>query len=73
MPTGMEKFIRQFSVYICAGVLQACSCSFNGPYVVSFASTFRTHEVERIFFRELTQLGLDVVLTTNFSADGEVN
>ena len=73
MPTGMEKFIRQFSVYICAGVLQACSCSFNGHYVVSFASPFRTHEVERIFFRELTQLGLDVVLTTNFSADGEVN
>lgn len=73
MPAGMEKFIRFFSVYICAGVLQACSCSFNGQYVVSFASPFRTHEVERIFFRELTQLGLEVVLTTNFSADGEVN
>ena len=73
MPAGMEKFIRQFGVYTCGGLLQACACSFGSDYVVSFASPFREHEVERVFFQELKQLGLEVVLTTNIAPDGGVN
>lgn len=72
MPEQMSSFIHRFGVFTCAGVLQACACSFNSHYVVTFASPFRTHEVERVFFRELVQLGVEVVLTTNFPPDGEV-
>lgn len=71
MPAGMEKFICQFGVFTSAGMLQACACSFGKQYVVSFAGPFRAHEVERVFFRELSRLGLDVVLTTNLRSDGE--
>ncbi len=73
MPEGMEQLIHQFGVLTCAGVLQACACSFGPWYVVSFAGPFREHEVERAFFRELSQLGLEVVLTANFHPDGEVD
>jgi hypothetical protein len=73
MPVEMEPYIRQFGVLSCAGVLQACACSFGDCYVVSFAGPFREHEVERTFFRELAQLGLKIVLTTNFPAEGDVN
>ena len=73
MPEEMEPFISQFGVLTCAGVLQACACSFGPWYVVSFAVPFWEHEVERAFFRELSQLGLEVVLTANFHPDGEVD
>lgn len=73
MPPPMERMIRRFSVLTCAGVLQACACSYGESYVVSFAGPFREHEVERTFFRELAGLGLEIVLTTNFPSEGEVN
>ena len=71
MPTGLEALIRRFSVFPCAGMLQACACSFGGEYTVSFASPFRDFEVERVFFRELAQMGIDIVLTTNLPSEKE--
>ncbi|MDE6456947.1 MAG: hypothetical protein K2L38_13850, partial [Dysosmobacter sp.] len=71
MPKGMDTLIRRFSVFTSAGMLQACACSFGGEYVVSFASPFRNHEVERVFFRELAQLGMEIVLTTNLPPEKE--
>lgn len=73
MPAEMGRFLRLFSVFTSAGCLQACACSFGAHYMVSFASPFRSHEVERVFFRELTRMGLEVVLTTNLPADGGAN
>ena len=72
MPREMEKLIHLFSVFACAGMLQACACSFGGVYAVSFASPYRVCETERVFFRELTQLGIKVVLTTNLPPEMEV-
>lgn len=72
MPKEMEKLIHLFSVFASAGMLQACACSFGGVYAVSFASPYRVCETERVFFRELTQLGIKVVLTTNLSPEMEV-
>ena len=72
MPKEMEKLIHLFSVFASAGMLQACACSFGGVYAVSFASPYRVCETERVFFRELTQLGIKVVLTTNLPPEMEV-
>lgn len=72
MPREMEKLIHLFSVFACAGMLQACACSFGGVYVVSFASPYRACETERVFFRELARLGIEVVLTTNLQPETEV-
>lgn len=71
MPEEMEKLIHLFSVFTSAGMPQACACSFGGQYVVSFASPYRTRETERVFFRELARMGLDVVLTTNLTPGRE--
>ena len=71
MPGEMGALIRRFSVFTSAGMLQACACSFGGEYVVSFASPFRSLEVERVFFRELAGMGLEIVLTTNLAPEKE--
>lgn len=69
MPGELAKLIRLFSVFTSAGKPQACACSFGGEYVVSFASPFRDFEVERVFFRELAQMGIEIVLTTNLPSE----
>lgn len=71
MPRETEKLIRLFSVFTSAGMLQACACSFGEEYVISFATPFRNFEMERIFFRELAQMGIKIVLTTNLPSEQE--
>jgi len=70
MPEGSEGFIRRFGVYTCAGCLQACACSYGDEYMVTFTSPFRSREVERVFFRQLVDLGMQVTVTANLP-DGE--
>lgn len=67
LPKEMEPYVRLFSVFTSPNMLQACACSFKNNYVVSFAGPFCRHEVERTFFSSLVNLGIDVVITTNFS------
>ena len=71
MPKEMEGLIHFFGAYTSAGKTQACACSFGGQYVVSFAGPFRSHETERVFFKELSQMGIDVVITTNLPPESE--
>ena len=73
MPEGSEQYIQQFGVFTCAGCLQACSVSFGDSFVITFASPYRSRETERIFFQELSRLGLDVTLTTNMEDEVEQN
>ena len=73
MPECSQKYIRQFGVLTCAGCLQACAVSFNDSFVITFASPFRSRETERVFFQELSRLGLDVTLTTNMKDEVEQN
>ena len=67
MPREMEDLIHFFGAYTSAGKTQACACSFGGQSVVSFAG----HETERVFFKKLVQMGIDVVLTTNLPPESE--
>lgn len=71
MPEGSEKYIRQFGVLTCARCLQACSVSFGDSFVITFASPYRSRETERVFFQELSRLGLDVTLATNMEEEVE--
>ena len=73
MPEGFGKYIRQFGVLTCAGCLQACAVSFENSFVITFASPFRSRETERVFFQELSRLGLDITLTTNMKDEVEQN
>ncbi len=65
MPKEMEKYINLFTAYTSPDILQACSCSFGDNYVISFASPFYSRDVERTFFRFLTQMGIEVEIAAN--------
>jgi len=65
MPEEMAPYIELFGAFTSPGKLQASVCSFRDRYVICFAGPFRSHDVERGFFRSLAQLGLDVEVAAN--------
>lgn len=74
VPPQMASYINLFDAFTSPDMLQASSCSFQDNYVVSFAGPFCCHDVERNFFQHLTQLGIDVTITTNLQqTEQEVN
>ncbi len=65
MPKEFEKYIHLFDVFISTRKCQACLCSYHGKLTVSFTSPFISAELEKIFFRKLTSLGVSVEIATN--------
>lgn len=64
MPQEFASYIRLFDVFTSTNRPQLCMCSYQDNLVLSFTSPFVSPEVERRFFRTLTQMGLDVVIVT---------
>jgi Uncharacterized protein containing a NRPS condensation (elongation) domain len=65
LPTELEKYVRSFSVCNGTNKIQACVCSFAGRLCVEFTSPFVSSDVQRVFFRTLTQLGIEVEISAN--------
>ncbi len=65
MSAEMERYIHLFGAFTSPDKLQASVCSFLNRYVISFAGPFRSHDVERAFFRSLVQMGIDVEIAAN--------
>jgi NRPS condensation-like uncharacterized protein len=65
MPKEFEKYIHLFDVFISTRKCQACICSYGGKLTISFTSPFVSAELEKIFFRKLTGMGIPVEIATN--------
>jgi hypothetical protein len=69
MPKEMERFIRLFDFFSATKRLQGCSCSFKDRFMVSFTSPYLNTDVQRYFFKHLSQLGLEIELQTNLTEE----
>lgn len=65
MPEEMKSYIRLFDVFVSTNKLQACICSFKETLTVSFTSSFVSTDIQRRFFRTLTDMGIPIEITTN--------
>lgn len=65
MPKEFEQYIHLFDVFISTKKNQACVCSYNGKLTISFSSPLISAELEKIFFRKLTALGIPVEIAAN--------
>lgn len=66
MPQELEHHIRHFSVCISAKRPQITMCSYLDRVVVSFTSPFRETDIQRNFFRFLSQKGIEIEIASNF-------
>ncbi len=65
VPEEMEPYIQKFSCFMAAPEVQICVCSYKDELVFGVASAFIEHPVMRRFFREIVDMGIDVVLESN--------
>ena len=60
VPKEIEGYIKRFSVFVSTKKKQTCLCSYGDEVVIGFTSPFLSTEVERTFFRKLSDMGIDV-------------
>ena len=65
VPKEMEPYIHKFSCFMAAPEVQVCLCSFKDELVFSVTSAFIQQPVIRNFFRDIADMGIDVVLESN--------
>ncbi len=65
----ISQYVR--SIDVCTGTnrLQVCICSFKDKLSISFTSPFINSDIQRCFFRTLSQFGIDVEISANQIAD----
>lgn len=72
MPPELAPFIDKFGIFCSTKRIQACMCSYENKFVISFTSPFLATDIQCRFFRALTELGLDVEITSNLGGDSNV-
>ena len=65
MPTEMSSFIDFFGVLASTQRLQLCACSYNDKIQMGFTSSFISTDIQKNFFRTLTDNGIDVEIRSN--------
>lgn len=65
MPPELMEYIKLFDVFVSTKKQQMCMCSYGDNLNMSFTSCFVNAEIEKRFFRKLTDMGVGVKLVTN--------
>lgn len=71
MPDEIKPYIRSFDVFVSTDKLQACLCTYENKLRISFTSAFVSTEIQRRFFRTLTDMGISVVIESNMVDEEE--
>lgn len=65
MPPEVQRYITCFNVLASTKKLQLCVCSYRNTLSLSFSSAFASTDIQRLFFQQLTELGIPVEIVTN--------
>jgi len=65
MPDELKPYIKLFDVLTSTDCTQLCICSYLDQMALSFTTHFVDSEIEKNFFKELSDNGLDVIINTN--------
>ncbi|HEX3037629.1 MAG TPA: hypothetical protein VHO94_01375 [Oscillospiraceae bacterium] len=65
MPAELANYVRMFDVFVSTEKLQICMCSYGDALTVSFTSPLLSAEIQKHFFRSLTEMGIAVEIAAN--------
>lgn len=65
LPPEIENYVRSFSICNATNKFQACVCSYRDVLSVGLSTPFVSSDIPRIFFRKMTELGIDVEISAN--------
>lgn len=64
----LEPYINLFDCFTSVRRPQACMLSFGDNLMISFASPFTATDIQKNFFRMLSEEGVEIVISTNMKA-----
>lgn len=74
MPDIFDEYIDYFDVFSSTDGIQACLCSYKDKLMISFTSHFINSEIEKNFFRALSDENIEISINTNvFDEEEEKN
>ena len=65
MPEVFDGYIDYFDVFASTDGIQACLCSYKDKLMISFTSHFVNSEIEKNFFRALSDENIEIDINTN--------
>lgn len=65
MPDELKKYIHSFGLLVSTNKVQLGICTFDDVLTISFSSCFFNTDIERCFFRLLTEMGINVEVVAN--------
>jgi len=65
MPEVFAKYIKSFGMFVSTNKVQMGICSYNDFLTASFSSCFMNSDIERRFFRMLTDMGIPIEINAN--------
>jgi len=71
MPEELQKYIKLFDVFNSTHSMHICMCSYLDNMTLSFSSHFINTEIQKNFFRELSEKGIDITINDNVVEDTE--
>ncbi len=69
MPEELKPYINAFYLSAATLKVQLCLCSYEDKLSISFTAPFLSTDIQRRFFRKLTDMGIGVEVTTNLMDD----
>lgn len=67
LPSEFENYVCQFSIIPNVKRPQIAICTFGDRLVVTFASPFKETELQKTFFRYLSEMGIKIEISSNNS------
>lgn len=71
MPEKLRDYIKLFDVFTSTDSTQICMCSYLDNMTLSFTTHFVESEIEKNFFKELSDKGIVVEINTNIVEDDD--
>lgn len=65
MPERVQGEIAGFGVFMATDTVQLCTCSYEKSFHMGFTSALQSTEVQRCFFKRLTDEGIDIAIRSN--------
>lgn len=71
MPEKLREYIKLFDVFASTDSTQICMCSYLDNMTLSFTTHFVESEIEKNFFKELSEKGIEIEINTNIVEDDD--
>lgn len=65
LPDVLKPYVKLINVFVGTSGIQLCACTYENYLSVTFSSVFLETDIQRNFYRSLTEQGLEVEIRSN--------